>query len=152
MGLFVLFSVLAFFIAPFTPFGLLLMAWAVITVLRTGTMFILGHRPDAAWNHNARIPAALVIPYVASGLIIAALYMMSPAGMVGGISSIILSLFVAGWGASQYLRDEMTCTRGVWHSKEAWMDWTSVDAGTLTRWEAENAAKRTAKEARRAAK
>lgn len=150
MAVFILLSVVAVFAAPFTPFPMLVQVWAVITVLRTAVMFLAGLKPDSAWNHNPQIPAASLAPYVLSAVVIGLQSFMSPGGALPGILCLVLGLCVVAWGITQYIWDEMTCTRGVWHNKDEWIDWAPVDPSTRTRWEAAAEAKRAAKEARRA--
>ena len=153
MAVFVLLSVVAVFLSFLMPppLSMLVQVCAVITVLRTAVMFLAGLRPDFAWNHNERIPAASLLPYVLGAVVIGVLSFMTPGGGLPGILGVVLALCVVAWGVTQYLWGEMTCTRGVWHNKDEWIDWASVDPLTRARWEATDEARRAAKEARRAA-
>jgi len=118
------------------PYGPLLTAWGLIAIARVIVMAVAGGRPESRWCTDPRLPALSLAPFVIAGVLQAVTFLSGPAGLLPAIECIAASLGVVTWAVTQYLWDEMVCTRGVWHSRERWID-PSVAEETKARWEAE---------------
>lgn len=137
MGILVAVGVLLIVGGQLLPlYGFLLTAWGVITIARVVVMAVAAGRPASPWRTDPHLPALSLGPFVVVGVAQALIFLTGPGGLLPAIVCVVVSLVFVGWAVTQYLWDEMVCTRGVWHSRERWID-PAVTEETKARWVAD---------------